>query len=112
MSNSTSENSTAPDHPAPLSQAVGGFTVATPGPGMTDISGEVTRWLDDHHVGDGLVTVFIRHTSASLTIQENADPDVQSDLISMLSAGLRPNMQATATAWKGRTTCRRISSPP
>ena len=99
MSSRTPENSSAPDHPAPLSQAVGGFTVATPGPGMTDISGEVARWLGDHHAGDGLVTVFIRHTSASLTIQENADPDVQSDLIDALGrlapehAGYRHGME-------------------
>jgi len=99
MPSNPPEDSIAPEAPPPLRQAVGGFTVATPGPGMTDISGTVARWLGEHHAGDGLVTIFIRHTSASLTIQENADPDVQSDLIDALgrlapeNAGYRHGME-------------------
>jgi secondary thiamine-phosphate synthase enzyme len=53
--------------------------VDTPGPGLVEITGEVADWVAGHG-GDGLLTVFIRHTSASLLIQENADPDVRADL--------------------------------
>jgi secondary thiamine-phosphate synthase enzyme len=52
----------------------------TTGPGFTDITGDVAAWLREAAVSDGAVTLFIRHTSASLTIQENADPDVLRDL--------------------------------
>ena len=50
------------------------------GPGLTDVSAEVTAVVRDSGVQTGLVTCFVRHTSASLVIQENADPDVQRDL--------------------------------
>jgi secondary thiamine-phosphate synthase enzyme len=52
----------------------------THGPGFTDITQEIAHWLEDARAGDGLLTVFVAHTSASLTIQENADPDVLRDL--------------------------------
>ncbi|MGI9525330.1 MAG: secondary thiamine-phosphate synthase enzyme YjbQ [Hyphomicrobiaceae bacterium] len=52
--------------------------------GFTDITDAAARWLDDVAARDGLLTVFIRHTSASLTIQENADPAVQRDLSTAL----------------------------
>lgn len=54
--------------------------VRTPGPGLTEITHEVTQWLRGQAITTGLLTVFIQHTSASLTIQENADPDVIADL--------------------------------
>lgn len=63
-----------------LRQAMGRLAVATRGPGFTDIGCEVARWLAAEGARDGLLTVFIRHTSASLVIQENADPDVLVDL--------------------------------
>jgi secondary thiamine-phosphate synthase enzyme len=63
-----------------LSQRLGRLHVRTPGQGFHDITSNVAQWLTDEHVGDGLLTVFLQHTSASLTIQENADPDVQVDL--------------------------------
>ena len=50
------------------------------GRGLHDFTGEVRRWLDDQNVTTGLLTVFCRHTSASLLIQENAAPEVRSDL--------------------------------
>jgi secondary thiamine-phosphate synthase enzyme len=56
------------------------LNVKTSGPGLTSISADVARWLGKQASGDGQLTVFIRHTSASLTIQENADPDVLKDL--------------------------------
>jgi len=56
----------------------------TPGAGFLDITGEVTKFLRDARAGEGAVTLFIRHTSASLTIQENADPTVLIDLMTAL----------------------------
>lgn len=56
----------------------------TCGPGFTDITGEINAWLGSQGAHDGLVTLFIAHTSASLTIQENADPDVLRDLTDSL----------------------------
>ena len=56
------------------------LSVQTTGPGFTDITGEVREWLTHQHTSEGQLTLFIRHTSASLLIQENADPDVLADL--------------------------------
>lgn len=58
--------------------------IHTNGPGFTDITAQIGRWLANVGAGDGLLTAFIRHTSASLVIQENADPDVQADLADAL----------------------------
>lgn len=65
-------------------QASARFTVATPGQGFTDITGTVADFVERSGIEQGLVTVFCRHTSASLTIQENADPDVRTDLMTAL----------------------------
>jgi secondary thiamine-phosphate synthase enzyme len=56
------------------------LTVRTRGPSLVDITPDIVRWLEKERAGDGQLTLFIRHTSASLTIQENADPDVLTDL--------------------------------
>jgi len=63
-----------------LRQALTSFTIATRGKGLVEFTGQVERWLSEQPVRTGLLTLFIRHTSASLTIQENADPDVIADL--------------------------------
>jgi secondary thiamine-phosphate synthase enzyme len=60
------------------------LSVETPGEGFTDITREAARFLSDNKAGDGALFLFLRHTSASLVIQENADPDVQRDLIAAL----------------------------
>lgn len=54
--------------------------VSTRGQGLYEITDFVARFLETSNVTTGVVTLFLRHTSASLTIQENADPTVQSDL--------------------------------
>ena len=54
------------------------FEIATRGPRLYEFTEEVARWLAG--AGDGLLTLMVRHTSASLLVQENADPDVQRDL--------------------------------
>jgi secondary thiamine-phosphate synthase enzyme len=54
--------------------------VATHGKGLYDFTREIESWLGGHEMQTGLLTVFCQHTSASLVIQENADPDVVADL--------------------------------
>src|SRR5215208_7711292 len=56
------------------------LTVQTPGPGFTDLTAEIAQFVKDSGGREGAVILFIRHTSASLTIQENADPTVLDDL--------------------------------
>lgn len=56
------------------------FEIETRGPGLVEITGRVARWLAGIDARNGLVTLMIRHTSASLLIHENADPDVRDDL--------------------------------
>jgi secondary thiamine-phosphate synthase enzyme len=63
-----------------LKQAHGELNVPTRGKGLYEITREVRKWVGGQGIGNGLVTIFIQHTSASLTIQENADPDVKRDL--------------------------------
>jgi secondary thiamine-phosphate synthase enzyme len=54
--------------------------IETRGPGFSDLTRAVAAWLTSIRAADGLLMLFVRHTSASLTIQENADPDVLRDL--------------------------------
>ena len=65
-------------------QASARVTVATPGQGFSDITEAVADFVAQSGLRSGLVSVFCRHTSASLTIQENADPDVRVDLMTAL----------------------------
>jgi secondary thiamine-phosphate synthase enzyme len=60
------------------------LTVQTSGAGFVDLTGEVAKFAADASAREGAVTLFIRHTSASLTIQENADPSVLDDLMTAL----------------------------
>ncbi len=63
-----------------MRQAAHRLTVATKGKGLYEFTREVDRWVAASGIVTGLLTLFIQHTSASLTIQENADPDVVLDL--------------------------------
>jgi len=67
-----------------LEQAQHTLAIETRGPGFTDLTRQVAAWLGSIAAEDGLLTLFVRHTSASLTIQENADPDVLRDLAESL----------------------------
>lgn len=58
--------------------------LATRGKGFTEITEDLRRWLGNIAAEDGLLTVFVCHTSASLIIQENADPNVRRDLMTAL----------------------------
>ena len=52
------------------------FDIATSGPGLYEFTRDVARWVS----GEGLLTLFVQHTSCSLLVQENADPEVQTDM--------------------------------
>lgn len=67
-----------------LKQASTTLDIETRGPGFTDLTAKVEDWLHRIRAHDGLLTAFVRHTSASLTIQENADADVLRDLMDAL----------------------------
>jgi secondary thiamine-phosphate synthase enzyme len=67
-----------------LEQAQHTLSIDTRGPGFTDLTRQVAGWLASIGARDGLLTLLVRHTSASLTIQENADPDVLRDLAETL----------------------------
>ena len=54
--------------------------IATRGPGLVEFTADVKRFTDKSGIASGLLTIYCRHTSASLLIQENADPDVMRDM--------------------------------
>jgi secondary thiamine-phosphate synthase enzyme len=68
-----------------MKQAQHRLTVSAPGPGLYEATREIAAWLSAQPIREGLLTVFVRHTSASLVIQENADPDVQRDIESFFA---------------------------
>ena len=74
------------------------FEIATRGAGLVEVTREVARWLDAIGAGDGLLTLFVRHTSCSLLVQENADPDVRTDLEGFFDR-LVPPGDAPEMAW-------------
>jgi secondary thiamine-phosphate synthase enzyme len=69
---------------APDLIATATLTVETRGEGFTDITRDDARFVAEAGAGDGVLLAYMRHTSASLTIQENADPDVRVDLVTAL----------------------------
>ncbi|MBK1635740.1 secondary thiamine-phosphate synthase enzyme YjbQ [Rhodovulum adriaticum] len=76
------------------------FAIATHGPGLYEFTHEVTGWLAGQ--GDGLLTLLVRHTSCSLLIQENADPDVRRDLDGFFSR-LVPDADDPSMGWLRHT---------
>jgi secondary thiamine-phosphate synthase enzyme len=60
------------------------LTVETAGEGLVEITRDVARFVAEVGAHEGMLFLFIRHTSASLTVQENADPDVRTDLVTAL----------------------------
>lgn len=67
------------------------FVINTDGQGLSEVTGKIAAWVAEQGIGCGLLTVFIRHTSASLLIQENADPSVCRDLMAFF-ADLAPEV--------------------
>lgn len=68
-----------------MKQAQYRLAIQTAGQGLYEVTREVAGWVEAQGIVDGLLTLFCRHTSASLTIQENADPDVMRDLESFFN---------------------------
>ena len=64
-----------------MKQAIHSIAVETAGPALHDITRPVRAWVADQAIGTGLLTIWCRHTSASLIVQENADPDARADLV-------------------------------
>ncbi|WP_122074213.1 secondary thiamine-phosphate synthase enzyme YjbQ [Pseudophaeobacter sp. EL27] len=73
------------------------FHIATRGPGLYEFTREVRGWLADLDCDQGLLTLFVRHTSCSLLIQENADPEVQDDLQAFFSRLVPPSTHPSMT---------------
>ena len=96
-----------------LRQAATTLSIDTPGRGLVEITRPVTGWLAQAGIEKGVLTLFIRHTSASLLVQENADPDVRGDLerfFARLVPDGDPLLPPPAT--RGRTTCPPTSARP
>ncbi|HEV2161916.1 MAG TPA: secondary thiamine-phosphate synthase enzyme YjbQ [Stellaceae bacterium] len=72
-----------------MRMAQGRIDVATTGQGFYEVTAQAAAWVAEQGIAAGLLTLFIRHTSASLLIQENAAPEVRTDLTGFL-AGLAP----------------------
>ncbi len=84
MTASKSFSRTAPSTVGAASIVSSLLSVQTPGRGFTDLTAEVAKFVEDAGAREGTVTLFVRHTSASLSIQENADPSVLDDLMTAL----------------------------
>lgn len=79
------------------------LTVATSGPGLYEFTDKAEAFVRAHEEGAGLLTVFVRHTSCSLLVQENADPDVRRDLDAFFKR-LVPPSDDPAMRWITHTT--------
>jgi secondary thiamine-phosphate synthase enzyme len=66
--------------PCVMRQSLHRLSVSTRGRGLVEVTAPIAKWVGGQSIVTGLLTVFCRHTSASLLIQENADPDVRADL--------------------------------
>ena len=79
------------------------LTVRTPGPGLHEFTAEVVQFVRQSGVQEGLLTLFVQHTSCSLCVQENVDPDVRRDLDEFF-ARLVPPSDDPAMNWIVHTT--------
>ena len=73
------------------------LTISTRGQGLYEFTGEVAGFLRESGIEGGVLTLFVRHTSCSLLIQENADPDVQRDLKAFFSRLVPPSDDPSMT---------------
>jgi secondary thiamine-phosphate synthase enzyme len=79
------------------------LSIRTSGPGLHEFTDEVLRFVRDSGLREGLLTLFVQHTSCSLCIQENADPDVRRDLDAFFRR-LVPPAGDPSMAWVNHTT--------
>ena len=73
-----------------MKQAFHTIRVSTHGPGLYEFTDKVVEFARTEKIGDGLLTCYVRHTSASLLVQENADPDVQRDITDFFAGSHKP----------------------
>ncbi len=90
-----------------MHQSVGTLTIQTRRKGLVDITAPVREWVTAQGIGEGLLTLFCRHTSASLVIQENAARPSAATW-RPISIDSRPKAPRTNMTTKGRTICPRI----
>ena len=79
------------------------LTITTTGPGLYEFTNDVVRFVRESGVEQGLLTLFVQHTSCSLCIQENADPDVRRDLEGFFRR-LVPRSDSPSMRWISHTT--------
>jgi secondary thiamine-phosphate synthase enzyme len=79
------------------------LSIRTSGPGLYEFTGDVARYVRQSGVEQGLLTLFVQHTSCSLCIQENADPDVRRDLDEFFRR-LVPRSDEPSMRWVSHTT--------
>ena len=79
------------------------FSVRTSGAGLHEFTAEVVRFVRESGLREGLLTLFVQHTSCSLLVQENADPDVQRDLQEFFRR-LVPSADDPSMRWLAHTT--------
>jgi secondary thiamine-phosphate synthase enzyme len=79
------------------------LTIRTKGPGLYEFTEDVVRFVQESGVEQGLLTLFVQHTSCSLCVQENADPDVRRDLEEFFRR-LVPSSDAPSMRWIAHTT--------
>ena len=77
--------------------------IATTGPGLYEFTREANKFVSEANLPEGLLTAYVRHTSCSLVIQENADPDVQRDLAEFFRR-LVPDADDPSMHWLAHTT--------
>ena len=94
-----------------MRQAFHRLVIATRGRGLIDKTAEICGWVSEQGIDAGRLTIWCRHTSASLLVQENADPDVRRISSGSSRAWRRMTRPSTAIARKARTICRPISAP-
>jgi thiamine phosphate synthase YjbQ (UPF0047 family) len=94
-----------------MRQAATILELRTSGRGLAEITDRVVEWVDGVALETGLLTLFCRHTSASLLIQENAARAARQDLETFFDRSLRRTRPATDTTTRGRTTCLPTSAP-
>jgi secondary thiamine-phosphate synthase enzyme len=93
-----------------MRQSLHHLPVTTEGQDLVDITSPIRHWVTAQRAGTGLLTVWCRHTSASLLVQENADPDVRADLLAFFRR-LVPEGAQYRHRTKAPTTCPRTSNP-
>ncbi len=91
-----------------MRQALHSLTIETRGKGLVACSRPVLAWVAEQGIATGLLTLWCQHTSASLLVQENASPEVQTDIAAISRRSRRSSPAATSMTTRDRTTCRRI----